>query len=163
MSYFVQHGGQQLGPLTEAELKAKLASGEIAPTDYVWWEGQADWKMLNQTPLAVSAGAPIAPAAPTAPAAGQPTPGVALPTSQLAIWALVCGCVSLFCWLLVSIPAVIIGHMALKDLKKNPEQQGRGMALAGLILGYITLALGALYLCIFGAGVIMAIVQGSHN
>lgn len=164
MSYFVQHGGQQLGPFTEAELKAQLASGAISATDYVWWEGQTEWLVLGQTPLAAASPVPASPMPPAAPpVVGQPMPGMVAPTSQLAIWALVCGCVSLFCWLFVSIPAVVIGHMALKDLKKNPAQQGRGMAIAGLVLGYITLALGLLYLCLFGFGVVMAIMQGNHS
>ena len=40
-----------------------------------------------------------------------------------------------------SIPAVICGHIALSRIKKNPEMlSGDGMALAGLILGYVQIA-----------------------
>jgi hypothetical protein len=39
--------------------------------------------------------------------------------------------------LLASIPAIILGHMGLNQIKRNPGLQGGGMALAGLILGYI--------------------------
>jgi len=37
-----------------------------------------------------------------------------------------------------SIPAVVCGHVAKSRIKKNPEMlMGDGMALAGLILGYV--------------------------
>lgn len=39
------------------------------------------------------------------------------------------------------IPAVICGHLALGKMKKEPALQGRGLALAGLIVGYIILGL----------------------
>ena len=38
-----------------------------------------------------------------------------------------------------SILAVIFGHVALSQIRKNPSIQGRGMALAGAILGWIGL------------------------
>lgn len=67
------------------------------------------------------------------------------PTSGLAITSLVCAIVSvLFSWLflptLASIAAVITGHMALKKTRNDPTVGGRGMAFAGLIIGYVMLA-----------------------
>lgn len=68
------------------------------------------------------------------------------PTSGLAITSLVCGIagVALF-WLflpmLASIVAVITGHMALRQITANPNLGGRGMAIAGLIMGYVMAAL----------------------
>jgi hypothetical protein len=75
------------------------------------------------------------------------------PTSGLAITSLVCGIVSLlFSWLflpaLASIAAVITGHMALKKTKNDPTVGGRGMAFAGLILGYVVLGIGVLTIAI---------------
>jgi len=155
MQYFIHHNEQQLGPFTEAEVKAKLAAGEISATDHVWWEGQQGWTPLGQTALAgvVAPADPVAPVAPAitaAPAGGEPT-------SKLAIWALVCGCVSLLCGF-ASIPAIILGHMGMSETKKNPAIKGRGMALAGMILGYVVVALIALYL-IF----VFAIVGSNFN
>jgi len=41
-----------------------------------------------------------------------------------------------------SIVAVVLGHVALVKIKKNPNvYSGKGMAIAGLILGYIGLLL----------------------
>ena len=36
-----------------------------------------------------------------------------------------------------SILAVIFGHVALSRIRKNPSIQGRGMAIAGLVLGWV--------------------------
>ena len=144
MSIYVHRNGQQLGPFTEEQLKAQLASGAISIQDHVWWDGQKDWVPLNQTPFGgLPPGAPVIPG--TAAAAAYPV-GVAAPTSQLAIWALVCGCASILCSVFSAIPAIILGHMGLSEIKKNPALQGRGMALAGMILGYIITALFVLYL-----------------
>lgn len=143
MQYFIHHDNQQIGPVTEAEVKAKLAAGEISLQDHVWWEGQQGWTPLSQTPM----GGATAPAVPVAPVVQAPpeVPAGAGPTSNLAIWALVLGCVSIVCWGLASIPAIILGHMGLNETKKNPALKGRGMALAGMILGYIFTVLLAVY------------------
>jgi hypothetical protein len=40
-----------------------------------------------------------------------------------------------------SIPAVICGHLALRRVEKTPAIKGRGLALAGLIIGYTVFGL----------------------
>lgn len=53
-----------------------------------------------------------------------------------------------------SIPAIICGHMALRKVKKSPDVYGgRGIAIAGVILGYVGLVLGVVN------GVLKAIVS----
>ena len=42
------------------------------------------------------------------------------------------------------LPAIILGHLGLAETKKNPAIKGRGMAWAGLIIGYVLVALIAL-------------------
>lgn len=79
------------------------------------------------------------------------------PTSGLATTSLICGIagVVLF-WavvpLIASIVAVITGHLALRQTKANPAIGGRGMAIAGLIMGYVMIGLLAI-------GIIMTIVS----
>ncbi len=48
--WHVGKGGQQLGPFTAEDLRAKLASGEVAPSDLVWKEGMAQWTPLADVP-----------------------------------------------------------------------------------------------------------------
>jgi hypothetical protein len=47
----------------------------------------------------------------------------------------------LWVWWIGSILAVILGHVALHQIGTS-RQSGRGMAIAGLVLGYIGLAVG---------------------
>ena len=60
----------------------------------------------------------------------------------LAIVSLVCGIIGGYTST-VSIIAVICGHLALNRIKKDPNlYSGKGLAIAGLILGYLGLAIG---------------------
>src|SRR5260221_4284481 len=94
MQIYIHRNNQQLGPFTEAEIKAQLASGTISPQDHVWWQGQQGWIPLAQSPLA-SGLPPGAPAIPGAVAA-VPSSHITLEkTSNLAIAALAC-CISRF-------------------------------------------------------------------
>jgi hypothetical protein len=153
MQYYITRNNQQLGPFTEAEVKAQLASGAISPQDHVWWEGQEGWITLDQSPLAGPA--PIHPPAPALP--GPPVAGVPAPagekTSGLAIASLICGITGLFCALL-SVAAIICGHMSRSEIKKNPALKGSGFALAGLILGYIWLPI---YVMVVALSVLIAL------
>lgn len=66
---------------------------------------------------------------------GMPRP---TSTNGLAIAGMVLGIVW-FYWI-GSLLAVVFGHVALSQIKRNPYQNGKGMAIAGLVLGYIGLA-----------------------
>lgn len=71
---------------------------------------------------------------------GPPQQYVVPRNNGLAITSMILG-ILWICWL-GSILAVIFGHVALSQIKKsNGAQGGRGFAIAGLILGYLALAL----------------------
>ena len=65
-----------------------------------------------------------------------PPPAAPKGTSGLAIASLICGIVG--CVPGAGIAAVVMGHMALGRIKTS-GQGGRGMAIAGLILGYLSI------------------------
>jgi hypothetical protein len=73
------------------------------------------------------------------------------PTNGLAIASLVCG-VGVFVIGLTFIPAIICGHIARRQIRQTGEQGG-GLALAGLILGYVG---GALFIVLALAFVTIA-------
>lgn len=65
------------------------------------------------------------------------------PTSTLAIVSLVSGILG---WTLLpmiaSIVAIVTGHMARKEIRMaNPPMRGDGLAIGGLILGWLSVAL----------------------
>lgn len=83
------------------------------------------------------------------------------PTNGSAVAALICGIVGLFVSpfivvffipIAVPIAAVILGHVARSQIKRAPHTAGSGMALTGLILGYIPIALSALGLVLVIVG-----------
>lgn len=93
--------------------------------------------------------APAYGAAGSAPAYGQPT---GQKTNTLAIVSLVASIAGLvILWGIGSIAGVICGHISLGQIKKTGEQ-GRGMAVAGLIVGYVGIALA-----IIGVIIVIAI------
>ena len=66
--------------------------------------------------------------------------GLSPETSGKAIFSLISGLIIFF--VPFSICAVIFGHLALWDIRKNPGKlQGRGLAIGGVILGYLGVAL----------------------
>ena len=69
-------------------------------------------------------------------------------TSALAIWSLVLGILAVVLIVicigpvLFAIPAIICGHMACSRIKhSNGQLAGSGMAIAGFVTGYVSLAL----------------------
>lgn len=72
-------------------------------------------------------------------APGTPPPSPVRETSGLAIASLVCGILGFLTCGLTGIAAVITGHLAMSSIKRgNGAIEGKGMALAGLITGYIS-------------------------
>lgn len=101
---------------------------------------------------------------PAAPAYGQPAaygqPSGAK-TNTLAIISLVASIAGIvILWGIGSVVGVICGHISLSQIKKTGEQ-GRGMAVAGLIVGYVGIALAVIGVIIFFA--IFAAVMANSN
>lgn len=70
---------------------------------------------------------------------------ISAPTCGLATASLVCGICGFILGPLTGIPAIITGHLALGRIKKSGwALKGHGMAIAGLILGYIVTVLVAI-------------------
>jgi hypothetical protein len=69
-------------------------------------------------------------------------------TNGFAITSLICGILGLRAGgVLAAIPAIAFGHIALAQINRlDGVEQGRGMAIAGLVMGYIYPALVTLYL-----------------
>lgn len=77
------------------------------------------------------------------PPGGPPGPYSGYPQSQgtngLAIASMVCSILGICC-VLLAIPGVILGHVALSQISRQGGD-GRGMAIAGLVIGYLVLLL----------------------
>jgi len=154
--WFYGSEGQQFGPLEESTLKARVDSGELSSDILVWKEGMSEWLPLAKVPEFSggqrTSSVYAAPNVDPTPTAGY-QPSHEKPTSGLAIASLVCGIVGLVtcCFSgLLAIPAIICGHLALKQIS-DPQQarQGHGLAVAGLVCGYIGLVMQIVWVIIF--------------
>jgi hypothetical protein len=94
-----------------------------------------------------------------------PPPSLAVPqtvprTPAVAIWSLILAVLSFTCgWLFTAIPSVICGHIARAKIRKSGGTLGgKGIAIAGLTLGYIALALG-----IMGIPLLVSMIQSEQE
>ena len=97
------------------------------------------------------------------PVAPVPQPAVVTPvakTNGFAIASLACGLAQLMFGPLATIPAIVFGHVARGQIKRTGEQ-GAGLALAGLILGWAAVILGIVL--ILGLAVSSVGMQGGMN
>lgn len=87
---------------------------------------------------------------------GYPPPQ---PKSQTnAILALVLSCIGLATCGVTAIVGVIFGHIAMGRIKRG-EEDGRGMALAGVIIGYVVIVGWVLYAAI----ILIAIIAAANS
>ncbi|VXB35269.1 conserved hypothetical protein [Luteimonas sp. 9C] len=93
-------------------------------------------------------------------------PAVPRQSSAMAIVSLVAG---LLGWSLLpvigSVVAIITGHLARAEIRRRPDMlEGDGLAVAGLVLGYLMVAmaiLGLLVAILFFGGLLAVIAAAS--
>lgn len=133
--WYYGENGRQVGPLDENAIRAAIGEGRLGPQTLVWCEGMAAWQPLSSvSELSSPYASPVYYGPTSIPMAGR--------NSGLAVASMVCGISGIAlagCFFgLPGIPAVICGHMALHAIKHSPVPLGgRGMAIAGLVMGYL--------------------------
>ena len=129
---------REYGPVSSEQLRQWIAQGRVNGQTRVQPEGSGEWKPLSEVPEfsdALRGG--------VRPAALAASPAAGAQQSGLAITSLVLGILSMVgCSIVAGIPAIITGHMARKRAAQAPGTfGGAGLALGGLIMGYISLAI----------------------
>jgi len=92
----------------------------------------------------------------------QPFPASAAPPKTgLSITSLVLGILSMVaCSIFTGIPAIITGHLARGRAKKEPGVYGgEGLALAGLIMGYVSIAMTVVMIPLLAAMMLPALAK----
>jgi uncharacterized protein DUF4190/uncharacterized protein DUF4339 len=187
MQIHIARNGQPMGPFSLEEVNRQLAAGTVSLSDQAWYEGAAGWAPLSTVPGVGSSGTTGSPPAqsppspdpttPSVPAVASPTvggpvtpiPTPAVPTEPLAIWSLVLSLLGMcgFCCtpvVLTGIAGVVCGHLALSKIGTRTDLQGRGLAIAGLVIGYFTIVGWLLWVLLFGGlAVMQGIMQGISN
>jgi uncharacterized protein DUF4190/uncharacterized protein DUF4339 len=158
----VNRGATSLGVFSEEEIREGLRTGRFAPSDIGWREGMANWQPLSQfAEFGDAAAAAPPPQSGTTIMTASP-PAAAGQTEPLAIWSFVMGVLSLLCCgFILGIPAVICGHLALSKFQKEPQLQGKGLATAGLIIGYVAITFWLIYVLLFGGASLLKSISHS--
>ena len=177
--WFYGKDNAQHGPVSDLEIRNLISTAQITQDTIIWREGMTDWIPMKDVPDFQTAQvtnqianqgtvAQGTPGAATPYASPQTYPGqapyaAAIPTDGLAIASLVCGILAIVCscmyiGVIFGIPAAICGHMSLKKINTSLVPiQGKGMAIAGLVTGYI----GSLFSICMIVFVIFAVASNS--
>jgi hypothetical protein len=127
-------------------LKAAFAEGRLTKGEFDERTGRVLAARTYADLHALVADLPAGPGGPLAPApypAGYYQPLNLRKTNGFAVGSLVCGIIPFF----GGIPAVVLGHAARSQIRKSGDR-GDGMALAGLVLGYLWVSLWVLIILI---------------
>jgi hypothetical protein len=151
-------GGHQHGPVDDEEMRARARDGRLRPADHVWTEGMSAWAPAGSvTGLFPAEGVTAAPRAVYyAPHRGGPILGLGILSVLLA-----------FLLGIGVIPGVVAWVGGNKDIREIGEGRvdpaGRGMVVAGRILGVIGTILGCvslLFWTIYSAVIASITVRG---
>jgi hypothetical protein len=118
-------------------LKAAFGEGRMTKEEFDSRSGRVLAARTYADLAAIVADLPVGPAGPVMPyQVGYQYPAVipAPTTNGAAVASLVCG----FIPIVGAIPAVILGHVARGQIRQTGER-GDGMAVAGLVLGYLAI------------------------
>jgi hypothetical protein len=138
----VLRAGFAEGRLQQAEFDRRVARAYEARTVGELSLIVAD---LPQGPVAIQPSAPPAQAFPAVPRTFLPAPPP--PTNGKAVGSMVCGVLTTMTMGLTGVPAVILGHTARAEIRRTGEG-GDGFAMAGLVLGWLSVAGWAVVLAI---------------
>jgi hypothetical protein len=126
-------------------LKAAFGEGRLPKEEFDSRCGRVLAARTYADLAAIVADLPAGPMGPVMPYQGGFYPPMmpAQPTSGLAIGSMVCGIAEIFTLGFAAIPAIILGHIARAQIKRTGER-GDGMAIAGLVLGYLSIGIWTL-------------------
>lgn len=82
----------------------------------------------------------------------QREPSPPPPPSKKALWCFWLGLSTLICFggILIGLPTVIMGHLALAEIKRSPTPLGGAhLAYTGLVLGYIGIVMSIIMLVFY--------------
>lgn len=151
-NWYYEEFGSEVGPVTPAEMKQRVADGTITATTRVR-KDEGDWTTAGRVPGLLNGSPPVAAAR-----QGDTTGGIipyknapALIAYYLAVFSLI-PCFGLP----LGIAAVVLGIMGLKKRKENPAVSGTAHAWIGIVLGGIMTL-------IWGGVVLVSVIGAAAN
>jgi hypothetical protein len=143
-------GGQRQGPVGFDRLRQLAYSGQIGPSDLVWTEGMADWQAAHTiaglgSPRVATTPPPPPPPPPqqygyygAAPMGYASSGPVGQSYNGMAIAGFVLS-------LTIPLLGVIFSWIALSGIKRTGNEEGKGLATAGMVISTVFLSLGCLW------------------
>ncbi len=144
--WHVRKNDRQFGPFTAEDLQNHIRSGYLLRGDYVWAPGMSAWVQAWTVPEL------FGPA--------QATGGIAdvqglewvIPV-KTSIWAIAAGYLGLFSVLFLPAPfALILGIVAISDLRRHPGLHGWGRAVFAVAMGAVFTILTAFIITMIAMG-----------
>jgi len=141
---------REYGPATAEQLQAWIAEGRANAQTMIWSEGASDWKPLGSFP---EFSLLLLPAAPP-PLRHSPYALTGLILSLVSVTFGLCCCYGIP----FNVLGLVFSAIGLAQIKQHPEEySGKGMAVAGIVLAVLSLALAAVMLAMglalsFGSG-----------
>lgn len=134
VGWYYSKDGAEVGPVSRSELERLANDGRINADDFVWSDGMLNWTLARDIPGLL-------------PRSSSATKGSHVASTAVA--GLVLGLIGWTLPVLGGLLAVAFSHSALRRIGASQGAiTGSGMAIVGLTLGYIHLALIAVALII---------------
>jgi Domain of unknown function (DUF4190) len=139
--------GHEYGPATDEQIRQWVAERRVEHRTPIFVDGAKDWNFAGLLPeFANCFSTPSAPPPIAPPKAGTSTAGRMAKTNSYAQAGMIFGILSVTCCcgFPFGILGLVFSLIGLSQISANPElHEGRGMAIAGLVLSILSLLLGA--------------------
>jgi hypothetical protein len=141
--------GREYGPITADQLRAWIAEGRASAQTQALAEGAMQWKPLTEylefAPLLARTLPPLAAPGPISITPIPRTNSMATAAMVMGILSMTCGCC---CYgLPFNLLGIIFALVALSQIRNDPRsQQGKGLAITGLVLCLLSFVLAAIAL-----------------
>jgi hypothetical protein len=140
--------GKEYGPATVEQIRQWVAEGRVEHRTPVFVDGAKDWNFIGLLPEFAN----CFPASGTPPNIAPPVRGISsagqkAKTNSYAQAGMIFGILSLVCCCCgfpFGVLGLVFSLIGLSQINANPQlHEGRGMAIAGLVLSIVSLLLGA--------------------
>lgn len=122
MQILIQHNGVQQGPYSPEKVRSLLEEGLLLPSDPARYQDAEEW-----TPVGTLLGIEDV---------TEPGPRI----SKLAVWSVVLGILGVPTFGILSFAAIVCGHLSHGKIKRSAGMlTGKGLSIAGCLLGYLGL------------------------
>jgi hypothetical protein len=141
--------GREYGPITAEQVRQWISEGRADARTRVKAEGADQWKLLTEylefAPLLARIPPPLSAPGPIYLAPTPRTNSMATASLVMGILSVTCGMCCCCYGLPFNLLGVLFALVALAQIGNDPaSQQGRGVAIAGLVLSLASVVLGVL-------------------